>query len=131
MKKFKSFKPSTVKGAKKFVKKHWREWYSTSEWKRYRWRFLHHNPTCYMCGRKSEVVDHIRAHKGDVELFEMTNNHMPLCSICHNVITAKFDRLVTEHNAEEILTKKLQYIFNIRKRNIISVRVKVLPLYRR
>lgn len=36
-------------------------------------------------------MDHLVAHKGDKELFEKTGNHVPLCVVCHNTVTAKFD----------------------------------------
>jgi len=61
-------------------------------WTKYRFRFLHHNPKCYACGNKSNVVDHVYTHKGDIDKFQDTSNHIALCSKCHNYITGKFDR---------------------------------------
>jgi hypothetical protein len=44
-----------------------------------------------MCGEKSEVTDHIEPHCGRKEVFERDRNFLPLCSRCHNTVTAKFD----------------------------------------
>ena len=130
MKKFKKFSTPKVKTAKKFTTRHWTDWYSSREWSKYRYRFLHHNPKCYACGQKSEVVDHVKPHKGDVSLFEETTNHIPLCNVCHNTITAKFDSKVTNSNADQKLQEKLEWIFKVRKLNGIAIRVKVIPSYR-
>jgi 5-methylcytosine-specific restriction protein A len=37
------------------------------------------------------VVDHIKPHKGDEELFYDINNLQPLCKCCHDRKTAKED----------------------------------------
>jgi 5-methylcytosine-specific restriction protein A len=47
------------------------------------------------------LTDHVRAHKGDMELFWDTENHQSLCEECHDVKTATedggFGRLLTRN----------------------------------
>lgn len=94
------------------------------EWNKYRFRFLHHNPQCYICPARATVVDHIVAHKGDSFLFKKTDNHLPLCSRCHNTVTGRFDR-----QDKPLTEDKIKYLQEQRKANGIEVRVKVLPSY--
>ena len=54
------------------------------KWQKARLRFLSHNPICVRCGRAAEVVDHIRPHKGNQQLFWDTSNWQPLCKQCHD-----------------------------------------------
>ena len=64
-----------------------------AKWSKYRFRFLHHNPKCYCCGQKANVVDHYIPWKIDKEkYFWNEHNYISLCSLCHNTITGKFDR---------------------------------------
>lgn len=95
-----------------------------SDWRKYRYRFLHYNPKCYRCGSKSEVVDHLRAHKGDEKLFRQLDNHIPLCTKCHNYITAKYDKFKDPKTQE-----KINDIIETRKLLNVNVRVRVLPSY--
>lgn len=60
-------------------------------WRVYRKRFLSAHPLCAECGRLATVVDHIKAHKGDQDLFWDTSNHQSLCETCHNKKTATYD----------------------------------------
>lgn len=62
------------------------------DWRKFSSKFLEVNHTCYCCGEKATVVDHVTPHKGDRELFEKSGNHIPLCFVCHNTVTTKFDR---------------------------------------
>ena len=94
------------------------------DWRIYRFRFLHHNPYCYCCPAKATVVDHIRAHKGDVELFQNTSNHLPLCKTCHDYVTGKFDSY-KEPKTEE----KCQWFTQRRKELNLTHAVKVLKEY--
>lgn len=93
-------------------------------WQKYRFRFLHHNPYCYVCPNKATVVDHVVPHKGDKALFELLTNHIPLCKMHHDTITGKFDRHKTAKTED-----KLSYLNELRKQNGISRKVKVLPQY--
>lgn len=62
-----------------------------SRWQKARKSFLMSNPICVSCGRLAEVVDHIKAHKGDAELFWDNNNWQALCSSCHSKKTVRED----------------------------------------
>ena len=127
MKKFNQYKPKKT-SAKSFKpkeqKRNSRKMGYDSDWDKYRFRFLHHNPKCYCCGRISTVVDHIKAHKGDMDLFRNTHNHMPLCKHHHDTITGKFDR-------KEIpdLEGKLRYINQCRDKYKTTIKIKILPSY--
>ena len=69
--------------------------HKTEEWKRFSLRYLKENTQCYACGEKSNVVDHIEPSKGRIEVFERDGNFLPLCTVCHNTVTAKFDAKFT------------------------------------
>jgi 5-methylcytosine-specific restriction endonuclease McrA len=97
-----------------------------SSWEKYRIKFLAVNPRCYSCGDKATVVDHVTPHKGDDKLFKQLDNHIPLCSRCHNTITTKFDR---NYRVGSLIINKLKWITANRVRNLIDSRVKVLPKY--
>lgn len=125
MQKPKMFNPSRNSGAKKFVNKNRierQDLYNNKDWTNYRFRFLHHNKQCYCCGAPSSVVDHVRAAKGDVELFEKNTNHIPLCKVCHDTVTAKFDR-----NETPDTVGKLKYFQENRERLNLKFSVKVIP----
>lgn len=78
----------------------WHAWYSTEAWKRASDAFKASNPLCAECERNgrmtlTQVTDHIKAHKGDLDLFWDQANWQPLCVACHNRKTAleeKFGR---------------------------------------
>jgi len=60
-----------------------------ARWRAERKRFLQHNPLCVKCMengilRAATVVDHIKPHRGDTELFWDRDNWQPLCETCHN-----------------------------------------------
>lgn len=93
-------------------------------WNRYRFRFLHYNKKCYACGSDATVVDHIRAHKGDDELFKNLSNHMPLCRQCHNTVTTMFDKRSTP-----LTEAKIKWINERRDLFKCSVTIKVLDKY--
>ena len=59
-------------------------------------------------------MDHLVPHKGDKKLFEQVGNHIPLCTICHNKVTARFDsRYVVGSSIE----KKTQWLNDERLKN--------------
>ena len=67
-----------------------------SRWQRFRKRFLAAHPLCEECmkqGRytKATDIDHIKAHRGDPELFWDLENMMALCHSCHSKKTARED----------------------------------------
>ena len=76
--------------------------YQNYRWRRYRDEFIKLNPFCYACGGKAEVCDHIKAHKGDWDLFEDTENHLPLCHNDHNYCTSNFDKYDVPKTKEKI-----------------------------
>lgn len=121
----KVYKPKRVSTKKYQAKKSTvRAKYYDKDWDRYRFRFLHHNPNCYICNEPANVVDHIRAHKGDRDLFKNTHNHMPLCTAHHNYITGKFDR-----QDNPLTEEKCKWIQEERKRLNNSKPIKILPDY--
>ena len=66
--------------------------YNNKRWRRYRRMFLAEHPLCVNfdeCHREAGVVDHIKDHKGDYDVFWDPDNHQPMCVICHNTKTAK------------------------------------------
>lgn len=65
-------------------------------WQRARLGFLQQNPLCVTCattGRvtAASVVDHIKPHKGDMQLFWDSANWQALCKPCHSRKTAQSD----------------------------------------
>lgn len=96
------------------------------DWELYRWRFLHHNPSCYICGRKAGVVDHILAHKGDMNIFKNLKNHMPVCTEDHNFLTGKFDR-----KSPPDTDGKIKWIAKRRDELNVKIKIKVLTVYGR
>ena len=124
MDKIKQFKPKKFTG-KKFQKKqeNAREKGYCASWEKYRWRFLHHNPTCYICNAKSNVCDHIRAVKGDVEeFFWKSDNFCPMCNSCHSQVTGMFDRCNPPKTEE-----KVAWIRKERAKNFVTSRIKIVP----
>lgn len=66
------------------------------QWKKIRSRFLKENPLCVICYGKgnltpANIVDHIRPHKGDKDLFYNQDNYQALCKQCHDSKTATED----------------------------------------
>ena len=60
------------------------------KWQNYRKTYLAKHPLCVRCkehGRitPATVVDHIKAHKGDMKLFWDPANHQATCSHCNTV----------------------------------------------
>lgn len=95
-----------------------------SKWESYRRRFLDVNPECYACGHPATVVDHIQAHKGDINLFWKVDNYIPLCVVDHNTVTTKFERKQT---GLATVVKKIKWLNDKRLSLGLSKKVKVLP----
>ncbi|WP_083509382.1 HNH endonuclease signature motif containing protein [Hyphomicrobium sulfonivorans] len=69
-------------------KRPWRKLYG-SRWQRERLRYLAKHPLCVRCqdrGRlvPATVVDHVRPHRGDLQLFWSPTNRQALCKACHD-----------------------------------------------
>ncbi len=65
-------------------------------WQKARLAFLQKHPLCCMCEQEgmvtpATVVDHIKPHKGDQELFWDRSNWQPVCRTHHNKKTANQD----------------------------------------
>jgi len=63
-----------------------------SKWRSARVDFLKKNPLCVKCREQGKlnaatVVDHIRPHRGDQQLFWDKSNWQPLCKDCHDLKT--------------------------------------------
>jgi 5-methylcytosine-specific restriction protein A len=79
-------------------------------WQRARKIFLRSHPLCAECLRKFDcptpatVVDHIRPHRGDPNLFWDKDNWQALCKQCHDRKTAEqdgaFGRQVTHKKSQ-------------------------------
>jgi 5-methylcytosine-specific restriction endonuclease McrA len=124
MEKIKLFKPNkSMSGTSKFNgKAHIDAMYSKKEWVNYSAKYLKINKKCYCCGNFSQAVDHLKAHKGDVFLFEKEDNLIPLCHKCHNTATALFDKYYIQKYNE-----KLNWLARCRKINMLTFKVMVIP----
>ena len=67
-------------------------------WQKARKAYLACHPLCRHCLNEkpqrftpAKVVDHIKPHRGDMELFWDSDNWQALCKRCHNIKTAKED----------------------------------------
>lgn len=67
----------------------WHHLYATSRWKKMSRDFLKKYTVCFVCGRKSEIADHIVPHRGNLELFFNEENLQPMCWKCHSRKTFK------------------------------------------
>lgn len=104
MKKPKQFRPKKNTSTKKFgAQRKKRSSLYDSNWEKYRRYFLKVNPKCYCCGQRSTVVDHEKTHKGDIDIFWDTNNFIPMCKLCHDTITASFDRFEPQKYPEKMM----------------------------
>ena len=68
----------------------------TAKWQKYRMAFLANNPLCVACLAvgfliPATVVDHIKPHRGNHDLFLDPLNHQALCKRCHDSKTARED----------------------------------------
>ena len=110
--------------AKKFKKKNQerdfkQSLYSDQKWRKFRFRFLGNNPYCFTCGAKSNVVDHFRPHKGNIELFYDPHNMIPLCKSCHNYVSVKFDKYKNPK-----LEDKAKWVEMMREKNNLKFPIK-------
>jgi 5-methylcytosine-specific restriction endonuclease McrA len=69
--------------------KQWRKLYKGSRWRALRHRQLMLEPLCRFCIEAevvtvAEVVDHIRNHKGDMDIFFDPSNLQSLCKSHHD-----------------------------------------------
>lgn len=72
----------------------WHFLYNRKAWKELRLEHLTKNPLCVFCQREGRlapatVVDHIQAHKGNLELFFDPDNLQSLCKLHHDASKQK------------------------------------------
>lgn len=77
--------------------------YNSARWKRMRARQLEAEPLCRMHDELGQLVaatvaDHIKAHRGDAELFFDEGNLQSLCKPCHDA-----HKQAQEHSAGGVL----------------------------
>ena len=59
--------------------------YNTTRWQKLRRVVIAAHPVCQVCGKEvATVVDHIKPHRGDPELFFTPENLQALCKPCHD-----------------------------------------------
>lgn len=87
--------------------------YKTVAWERLRSTLLHDNPWCNFCAAKglkvpADVADHIKEHKGNLDLFHDYLNLQPLCFSCHNSTKQKIERgiLIIEYGPDGMPLKQ-------------------------
>lgn len=71
-------------------------------WQKASRQFLLAHPLCEVCLRqgkyvKATVVDHVKPHRGDDELFWDRSNWQALCKRCHDQKTRREDQTPTYH----------------------------------
>jgi 5-methylcytosine-specific restriction protein A len=68
------------------------KWYALARWRRLRTIVLARDPVCCDCKRAaSTVADHIKPHRGNLDLFTDLKNLQGLCKPCHDKKTASED----------------------------------------
>jgi len=73
-----------------------RQWMKSRRWRKAREIFLNEHPLCAECLKESRdkaatIVDHIKPHRGDYELFWDTTNWQALCASHHSSKTNSED----------------------------------------
>lgn len=71
--------------------------YRTKAWYTLRSRQLKIQPLCALCAEigittPATIVDHIKPHRGDTQLFYDPNNLQSLCKHCHDCHKQRFER---------------------------------------
>lgn len=62
-----------------------------TKWRVYSVNFRLKHPKCAICGEPSEVVDHIKPHMGNRDIFWDKRLHQALCKRCHDSDKAKIE----------------------------------------
>lgn len=75
----------------------WHHLYKTAAWRRLREAQLSAEPLCRMCLDAEDVTaaticDHIKAHKGDMDLFFDPTNLQSLCKAHHDGVKQRIDK---------------------------------------
>ncbi|AGL03635.1 restriction endonuclease [Desulfoscipio gibsoniae DSM 7213] len=77
--------------------KYSKQLYNSARWQRLRKKVLLEHPLCVECERQGRItpatiVDHVKPHKGNLNLFWDENNLQALCKNCHDSKTTKEGR---------------------------------------
>ena len=75
------------KGTKRDKSQPYNALYHSARWKALRKDFLAGHPYCFRCGERAVIVDHIRPHHGDLDMFFDETNLQPMCWSCHSAKT--------------------------------------------
>ncbi len=72
-------------------KRPWQHLYGRKRWAALRERQLTEQPLCEYCLKReviepATIVDHIKPHKGDVDMFHDPENLQSLCKHCHDSV---------------------------------------------
>ena len=65
----------------------------TGTWDRAADAYLARHRKCKFCRAAATLVDHIKPHRGDMELFWNRDNWQPLCTQCHSGAKQRLERL--------------------------------------
>jgi 5-methylcytosine-specific restriction endonuclease McrA len=79
--------------------------YNSSRWKKLRAAKLSETPLCELCSKENRItvaniVDHIKAHQGDLSLFYSYDNLQSLCSDHHS---SKISKEMNEYKGNRII----------------------------
>ncbi len=80
--------------------------YNTKAWYRLRYAQLTRVPMCEFCAKRrkvqpAQVVDHIKAHRGDERLFYDPANLQSLCKPCHDSVKQQMEKSGIERGCDE------------------------------
>ena len=75
----------------------WLKWYKTPQWQRLRYYQLKREPLCRFCKKnniitEANTVDHIVAHRGDMNKFFDRGNLQSLCKTCHSSTKQRLEK---------------------------------------
>lgn len=76
---------------------HYHSLYDKANWHKIRAAQLRDNPLCAYCINQglttlATICDHIKPHKGNINLFTDRNNLQSLCKLCHDKTKAQIER---------------------------------------
>jgi len=83
-------KHNKIKIPFEYAKRNNESLYNTAQWRRLRKKIIAEGK-CFKCGLETKELDthHIKPPLGNEELFFDENNLIPVCKLCHRIITAK------------------------------------------
>ncbi|WP_209570827.1 HNH endonuclease signature motif containing protein [Herbaspirillum sp. 1130] len=84
----------------------YRHLYQGKRWYRLRYKQLQKDPLCCFCAdrgvvRPAAVVDHIKAHRGNEDLFFDADNLQSLCKHCHDSIKQQMEKSGVARGCDE------------------------------